>query len=89
MNNSRSSQIFIANNELEIVELLNEIAKIPEKSLLDRIISYCEKFDLDPKEIGDTLEESEQFKKMLHVELEKNHVFPKSVQDTTDITIWD
>ena len=88
MTNSDYTQNFMANNELEIVELLNEISKIPENSLLDKIVSYCEKFDLDPKEIGDTLGDSEQFKLMLHTELELNHVFPKSKEPTEKIDCW-
>ena len=88
MNNSKSTQNFIANDQLEIVELLNEISKIPEDTLLDRIVTYCEKNDLDTKEIGDTLSESEQFKRMLHIELENNHMFPKTVPATDIIDTW-
>jgi len=88
MKNSPYTQNFIANDELEIVELLNEISKIEENTLLDKIVTYCEKFDLDPQEIGDTLGDSEQFKLMLHTELELNHVFPMTKEPTIQIDEW-
>ena len=85
MSNLPFTPAIITNN---IVLLLNEISKIPEKSLFDKIISYCEKNDFDPQEIGDILEESEQFKLMLHNELENNHVFPKSGPEVVDVDEW-
>jgi len=79
------SKELITNN---IVLLLNEISKIPEKTLLDKILTYCEKNDFDPQEIGDILEESDQFKLMLHSELENNHVFSKTGPSVIEVDEW-
>ncbi len=68
-----------------IVELLNEISKIPEISLLERIISYCEENDLDPKEIGDVLSESETFKTNLWLDCVENN----SISDPLLKAKWD
>ena len=61
----------------QITEILNEIYKIEGYTLVDKIIGYCEKNNLDPKEIGDILEESEQFKRKLYIDL----VHHKAIKD--------
>ena len=53
--------------ETNIVKLINEINKMPEDSLLEKMISYCEQTDTDPQELGDIFAESEQFKRKLWI----------------------
>ena len=60
-------------NELDLQDLLNEINKIPGDSLIERIISYCEENDLEPQDIGDSLGESEQFKRVLWIDAVDNN----------------
>ena len=76
-----------------VVELLNEINKIPEPDLLNRIISYCEQNDLDPQELGDILGECEQFKRQLWIDgVKHNQIKDAGVQrkldSTSEIDIW-
>jgi len=56
-----------------IIELLNDIHKIPESSLLEKLISYCEENDILPQELGDILGESEQFKRVLWINAVQNN----------------
>jgi len=62
----------IPNNN--IIELLNAISQVHGDSLLEKIVSYCDKNNLDPQEVGDILADSEQFKRKLHIDLVHNHI---------------
>jgi len=68
----------------EIVQLLNEFNKIQEDTLLDKISVFCEENDIDPKELGDTLSENEQFKRLLWFDCVRNN----QLQDKTLKTQW-
>lgn len=68
-----------------LTEILNEINKIPEVSLLDKIISYCEQNDLNPQELGDELAESEHFKRRLWMDCVNNN----SIQDNLLKQKWE
>ena len=50
-----------------ITELLNEINKMPEKTLLEKMVSYCEENDIPEQELGDRLSGSDQFKRTLWI----------------------
>lgn len=76
-----------------IAELLNKIHTLPEETLLEKIISYCEEHDLDPQEVGDRLAESEQFKRVLWIDaVEHNQIQDKLLKDklrqTEDFDVW-
>ena len=60
--------------ENKIPELLNEIYKMEGNSLIEKILDYCETFDIDVKEIGDLLEESENFKNILYRDCVLNNI---------------
>jgi len=53
---------------INITELLNRIHDIPEDTLIEKIVSYCEETDTDIQEIGEILGESEQFKRVLWID---------------------
>ena len=59
--------------DYDITELLNEIQQIPEDSLIEKMISWCEQTATDPKELGDFLESNEQFKRMLWLNAVKHN----------------
>jgi len=56
-----------------IIELLNKIHDMPEDTLLEKIISYCEETDTDAQEIGEFLSEYEQFKRVLWADALKHN----------------
>lgn len=73
--------------------LLNEINKINENNLMDKIISYCDKYDYQIQEVGDILSESEQFKRRLWLDCVNNNTikddFLKMKQnETLDLDEW-
>jgi hypothetical protein len=67
---------------MTIEEMLNEITKMPEDSLMEQIISWCEENQYDTKEIGYRLGESEHFKRRLHINCVEHH-------QMTDILLHD
>ncbi len=77
----------------EVVQLLNEIYEIDEHSIMDKILSYCEKYDYDVQEIGDILSESEQFKELLWIDCVKNNTISDKLlkekqQSTEELDEW-
>lgn len=69
-----------------IIKLLNEINKMPEDTLLEKLISYCEETDFDPQELGDILGESEQFKRKLWIScVEANQIKDEKLLDRLDL----
>lgn len=75
------------------IQLLNEIYKVPEVSLMDKIISYCDMNDYDIQEIGDILSENEQFKKKLWIDCVnfntiKDELLKKKQHQCTDFDEW-
>jgi hypothetical protein len=65
-----------------VPELLNEIQQLPENSLIEKILSWCEETNTDPKELGDYLEENEQFKRMLWLNaVEHNQIRDVQLKD--------
>ena len=76
-----------------IPALLNEIEKIPEDTLIQKIVSYCEQTDTDIQEIGDVLETSKQFKRMLWLNAVKNNeindpLLKETWESTQDLDDW-
>ena len=55
------------------IELLNQIQEFEGETILDKILSYCEKYDKEIQEIGDILSENEIFKKTLWIDCVKNN----------------
>lgn len=76
-----------------VVELLNEINKMPEPDLLNKLVSYCEQNDLDEQELGEILGECDQFKRQLwidgvkHFQI-KDEGVQRKLKSTKDIDIW-
>jgi len=56
-----------------IIELINEISKIPDGNIMEKIIEYCRRNDMDVQEIGDKLTESEDFKSLLYKDCVIHH----------------
>jgi hypothetical protein len=57
-------------------------------SLLEKIVDYCETFNQDPKEIGDILQDCEEFKDILYKDCVKNNIIKDSnlvIKDEIDI----
>ncbi len=77
----------------DIVELLNEINKLPEENLLDRMISYCEMNDIDPQEFGEFFAENENFKRKLwincveHFQI-KDELLTNKINSVEDLNEW-
>ena len=67
----------------EIVNILNEISNMSGESLTEKILDYCETYDIDPQSIGDILEDSEDFKNMLYRDCVKYNI----IRDT-DLEIF-
>jgi hypothetical protein len=55
-----------------IVTLLNEIYKMPDDSLLEKITTYCQETDIREEDIAEVLKESEQFKRALWLSCVEN-----------------
>lgn len=77
----------------DIVDLLNEINKIPEPDLLGKILSYCEQNDLDVQEVGEILSESEQFKRQLWIDAVKHNQIQdeglqRKLNSTQELDTW-
>ena len=77
----------------DIVTMMNDISKIQEDSLLEKIATYCEQNNYDEQEVGDVLAESEQFKRKLYVDLVHKNVikdagFTKKDNLCADIDEW-
>jgi hypothetical protein len=52
-------------------------------------MDYCETYDQDPQEIGDILQESEDFKNLLYKDCVKNHIIKDSeLNIDKDLDIW-
>ena len=62
-----------------ITEIVNKISLMNGNNLLDKIMDYCETYDKDPQEIGDFLQESEDFKNLLYRDCVKNNI----IKDTS------
>ena len=51
---------------MSTTEILNKIDDMCGESLLDKMIDFCETYDINPQFLGDILEEDSKFKEMLH-----------------------
>ena len=65
----------------DIVEIINEIYKIPDGSLSEKILEYCHRNELNPQEMGDILYESEDFKKVLYRDCVNHNIIQDEVLD--------
>jgi hypothetical protein len=73
----------------EIITLINKISMMNGNSLLEKIVDYCETYNQDPKEIGDILQESEEFKNILYKDCVKNNIIRDSnITIENDIETW-
>jgi hypothetical protein len=45
--------------------LFDQIQKLPENSLIERMLSWCEENDEDPMELGEIFSQDDNFKKIL------------------------
>jgi len=76
-----------------IIELINDINEMHGESLSEKILDYCETYDKDPQEIGDLLEDSQDFKDLLYRDCVKNNIIKdedleKFLDKTEDLDIW-
>jgi len=76
-----------------IVELINDISQMYGDNLAEKILDYCETYDKDPKEIGDLLEESKDFKELLYRDCVKNNIIKDDdlevfLDKTENISVW-
>ena len=62
-----------------IIQIVNKISEMNRNNLLDKIMDYCETYDKDPQEIGDLLQENEDFKNLLYRDCVKNNI----IKDTS------
>lgn len=65
------------NNEL--IDILNKIFEMSGESLSEKILDYCETYDANPQEIGDILEESKDFKKLLYRDCVENNIIKDDI----------
>ena len=76
----------------EIITLINKISNMNGNSLLEKIVDYCETYDIDEKEIGDILNDSEEFKDILYNNCVKHNIIKdKTLKDSfkkSDIQEW-
>jgi DNA-binding ferritin-like protein (Dps family) len=76
-------------DNLSVTEILNEIGNHYGDSLLEKIMDFTESNDIDPKELGDILEEDEAFKEMLLLDCIKNNQIVGCVKNNTEnLCIW-
>ncbi len=79
------------NNEL--IGTLNKIFEMSGNSLVEKILDYCETYDVDPQEMGDLLEESKDFRELLYKDCVENNIIVDEVLDkrlnvTQTIEVW-
>ena len=77
----------------DIINLIDIIYTMHGNSLAEKILDYCETYDKDPKEIGDLLEESEDFKELLYRDCLKHNIIndddmEKDIDRTEEIEVW-
>ena len=77
----------------ELVSILNKIFEMSGVSLSEKILDYCETYDQDPQEVGDLLEESKDFKKLLYRDCVENNIikdeiFLDHLNETEIINEW-
>ena len=73
----------------KIVELVNKISEMEGNNLLEKILDYCETYDEDPQEIGDILQESEEFKDLLYLDCVKHNIIKDtSISIKDELDIW-
>jgi hypothetical protein len=76
----------------EIITLINKISNMNGNSLLEKIVDHCETYDVDEKELGDILNESEEFKDILYNNCVKHNIIKdKILKDSfrkSDIEEW-
>jgi hypothetical protein len=59
------------------------------ENLVDKIMDYCETYDQNPQEIGDILQESEDFKKLLYKDCVKHHIIKDSeIKIEDELDVW-
>lgn len=76
-----------------IVEIINTIDGMSGESLADKILDYCETYGKDEREIGELLQESDDFKKLLYKDCIKHHSikdedYTDKLRKTEEITPW-
>lgn len=77
----------------DVVDILNRISDMSGESLAEKILDYCETYDIDPQELGDVLEESEDFRNMLYRDCVKHNIIKDEdlevfMEKSETITPW-
>jgi len=86
-----SNQLKLQN--MDPIEIVNKISEYDGDTLIDKMLDYCETEDINIKELGDMLEDFEDFKRLLYkecvnVNLIKNPLLKKELHNTEDLEIW-
>jgi hypothetical protein len=73
----------------DIVSLINKISEMTGETILEKMLDYCESYDKEPQELGDLLQENEDFKKLLYRDCVKHNIIKDStVQIPEDLEKW-
>ena len=78
---------------MDKIKLINEIYCTDGDTLLEKIVSYCEKNNFDIQEFGDLLSESEIFKKHLWIDCVRHNIIKDEplqdkLNETEDFEEW-
>ena len=73
----------------DVLSLINKITEMTGNSLLEKILDYCETYNVDIQEVGDKIAKFEEFKNLLYKDCVKHHIIndPK-FQFGEDIEEW-
>lgn len=77
----------------DIVEVINTIWEMEGASIAEKILDYCETYDVDERELGELLTSSPDFKKLLYKDCLKHNLikdddFKEHQKRTEKIEAW-
>jgi len=72
-----------------IIEIINKISNMNGNNLLDKIMDYCETYDINEQALGDLLQENEDFKNILYRDCVKHNIIKDSkIEVNKNLEIW-
>ena len=77
----------------DVIDILNNISSMDGDSIVEKILDYCETHDKDPQELGDILNDSDDFKQMLYRDCVKHNIIKDEdmiefMNKSEEITPW-
>jgi len=73
--------------DIPLITLLNEIHKMPDDNLLEKITTYCQENNYREEDVADILQSSDQFKRQLWISCVDNfQIKDEQVLDTMNKT---